>query len=88
MGLTTGLRRRLYSSLPKGLFGQGLYFAENASKSDEYTDNDDLHYMFLVRVCLGSPYYHEGNARKTQVHILPGIVLHLNFSPTPETPGP
>lgn len=46
-----------------GLFGNGLYFAENASKSDEYTGKpaDGLHRMFLSRVVLGRPYVHTGN---------------------------
>lgn len=46
-----------------GLFGHGLYFAENASKSDEYTGEptDGLHLMFLSRVVLGRPYIHKGN---------------------------
>jgi len=40
-----------------GLFGAGNYFAENASKADQYCTPDDdsnLFPMLLVRVCLGS----------------------------------
>eukprot|EP00163_Fabomonas_tropica_P022184 TRINITY_DN386_c0_g1_i3.p1 TRINITY_DN386_c0_g1~~TRINITY_DN386_c0_g1_i3.p1 ORF type:complete len:3197 (-),score=554.22 TRINITY_DN386_c0_g1_i3:84-9674(-) len=41
-----------------GMFGHGIYFAENTSKSDEYCAPDDngLCYMFLARVALGTPY--------------------------------
>jgi len=41
-----------------GLFGAGCYFAENSSKSDEYVALDNLKqgYIFLSRVCLGTPY--------------------------------
>eukprot|EP00928_Gymnodinium_smaydae_P003416 TRINITY_DN11228_c0_g1_i1.p1 TRINITY_DN11228_c0_g1~~TRINITY_DN11228_c0_g1_i1.p1 ORF type:complete len:860 (-),score=80.19 TRINITY_DN11228_c0_g1_i1:209-2788(-) len=37
------------------MFGAGVYFAEAASKADEYTSNDDeeLHVMLLCRVCCG-----------------------------------
>merc|ERR1712187_522033 len=40
-----------------GLFGAGNYFAENASKADQYCTADkatQLFPMLLVRVCLGS----------------------------------
>jgi hypothetical protein len=38
-----------------GLFGHGIYFAENSSKSDEYITPDAAGncYIFLSRVCLG-----------------------------------
>ena len=57
--LQDGLDPRVSSA---GLFGHGLYFAENASKSDEYTGRpaDGLHLMFLSRVLLGRPYAHRG----------------------------
>jgi len=42
----------------KGIFGAGIYFAENISKSDEYItpDHDGLCKVFLSRVCLGTPF--------------------------------
>jgi len=41
-----------------GMFGAGIYFAENSSKSDEYVtpDPNDLCYFFLSRICLGYCY--------------------------------
>lgn len=50
-----GLDERLASN---GLFGHGIYFAENSSKSDEYIvpDRNGLCYIFLARVCLGEPH--------------------------------
>eukprot|EP00960_Hanusia_phi_P076693 768599-Hanusia_phi.AAC.2 len=44
--------------LVNGLFGAGIYMAENASKSDEYCtpDRQGLCYMFLVRAVLGTPF--------------------------------
>lgn len=41
-----------------GLFGKGLYFSENSSKSDEYVvpDEQGLCYMFVCRVLLGRPF--------------------------------
>jgi len=42
-----------------GLFGAGLYFAENSSKSDEYVKGDSKGWypMILCRVTLGRIYY-------------------------------
>lgn len=42
-----------------GLFGAGLYFAENSSKSDEYVKGDHKGWypMILCRVTLGRVYY-------------------------------
>ena len=41
-----------------GSFGCGIYFAENAIKSDQYSSatagSDALHYMFVSRVVLGN----------------------------------
>jgi hypothetical protein len=50
-----GLDERLASN---GLFGHGIYFAENSSKSDEYIvpDRNGHCYIFLARVCLGEPH--------------------------------
>jgi serine/threonine protein kinase len=47
-----GLDERLASN---GMFGHGIYFAENSSKSDEYIvpDHNGNCYIFFVRVCLG-----------------------------------
>ena len=44
-----------------GLFGAGVYFAENSSKSDEYCtpDSSGSCYMFLSRVMLGTPFLAE-----------------------------
>jgi len=41
------------------LYGRGVYFAENASKSDEYTRpaKEGLRYMLLCRTVLGRTYY-------------------------------
>ncbi|EKX49585.1 hypothetical protein GUITHDRAFT_104545 [Guillardia theta CCMP2712] len=41
-----------------GLFGAGIYLAENSSKSDEYCtpNSTGLCYMFLIRAMLGRPY--------------------------------
>eukprot|EP00808_Paulinella_micropora_P021553 g62136.t1 len=49
-----GLDERLAGN---GLFGHGIYFAENSSKSDEYIvpDRQGNSYIFLARVCLGVP---------------------------------
>lgn len=51
--------------LGKGIFGHGTYLAENASKSDEYTDDNwrSERCMFLVRVALGTPLIHTGHAQ-------------------------
>jgi len=42
----------------EGLFGAGIYFAENSSKSDEYITPDlqNLCYLFLCRVAIGHPF--------------------------------
>eukprot|EP00808_Paulinella_micropora_P027443 g36405.t1 len=50
-----GLDERLANN---GLFGHGIYFAENSSKSDEYIEPDRQGncYIFLARVCLGVPH--------------------------------
>eukprot|EP00163_Fabomonas_tropica_P016493 TRINITY_DN2957_c0_g1_i1.p1 TRINITY_DN2957_c0_g1~~TRINITY_DN2957_c0_g1_i1.p1 ORF type:complete len:3388 (+),score=527.40 TRINITY_DN2957_c0_g1_i1:1057-11220(+) len=50
-----GFDERVASS---GMFGQGIYFGENSSKSDEYSSQTDggLCYMFIARVTLGLPY--------------------------------
>jgi hypothetical protein len=49
----TGFDERVAS---QGLFGNGIYFAENFSKSDEYVtpDTNGVCYMFLTRVCMGN----------------------------------
>eukprot|EP00746_Dinoflagellata_sp_MGD_P022259 gnl/MRDRNA2_/MRDRNA2_15205_c0_seq1.p1 gnl/MRDRNA2_/MRDRNA2_15205_c0~~gnl/MRDRNA2_/MRDRNA2_15205_c0_seq1.p1 ORF type:complete len:501 (+),score=103.78 gnl/MRDRNA2_/MRDRNA2_15205_c0_seq1:587-2089(+) len=40
-----------------GLYGGGLYFAENATKSDEYcAEEDGLCTMLVCRVCMGDAY--------------------------------
>jgi len=41
-----------------GFFGNGIYFAENSSKSDQYTTSDQngKFFMLLSRVCLGTPF--------------------------------
>lgn len=50
-----GFEERVASN---GLFGHGIYFAENSSKSDEYitADPQGLCYIFLSRVTLGNPF--------------------------------
>lgn len=42
----------------KGMFGAGIYLAENSSKSDEYCveNSTNSSFMFLVRATLGAPY--------------------------------
>jgi hypothetical protein len=41
-----------------GLFGAGVYFAEESCKSGQYAKKyQGKHYFFLSRVCLGRPYY-------------------------------
>eukprot|EP00026_Physarum_polycephalum_P004369 Phypoly_transcript_04387.p1 GENE.Phypoly_transcript_04387~~Phypoly_transcript_04387.p1 ORF type:complete len:576 (+),score=82.20 Phypoly_transcript_04387:125-1852(+) len=54
---STGFDERVSSSA--GLFGTGIYFAENSSKSDEYVvpgkDNIYCH-IFICRVCVGTPF--------------------------------
>ncbi len=49
-----------------GYFGSGIYIAENASKSDEYTqpEADGTQSMFVVRACLGIPFQHHGDAQE------------------------
>ncbi len=43
--------------LGRGFFGQGCYFAENLSKSDQYCrESGDDHVMFLCRVLVGQPH--------------------------------
>ncbi|KJE95697.1 hypothetical protein CAOG_009951 [Capsaspora owczarzaki ATCC 30864] len=50
-----GLDERLSSDY--GLFGGGIYFAENATKSDAYcVGMGEKRFMFLSRVCLGTPF--------------------------------
>ena len=46
-------------SLSLGLFGCGNYFADQPSKSDQYSvpRADGLFPLFLARVCLGTPEY-------------------------------
>lgn len=51
----------------KGLFGYGLYFAENASKSDEYTGPGEC-VMLLCRVVLGQAWLHRS---ETEAPVLP-----------------
>ncbi len=50
-----GFEERVASN---GLFGHGIYFAENSSKSDEYItpDPQGICYIFLSRVTLGNPF--------------------------------
>lgn len=70
-----GLDPRVSSS---GLFGHGVYLAENASKSDEYAEpSDGLCRMFLCRVVLGTPYVHTGDARTNVVPFLPDKQISL-----------
>mmetsp|Transcript_31851 Transcript_31851/g.101631 ORF Transcript_31851/g.101631 Transcript_31851/m.101631 type:complete len:1006 (-) Transcript_31851:99-3116(-) len=54
--LSCGLDERVCSM--GGLFGAGIYLAENSSKSDEYCvpDARGICSMFLVRAVLGMPY--------------------------------
>lgn len=41
-----------------GMFGAGCYFSEEITKSDQYADPKlDNYYFFLVKVCLGNPYF-------------------------------
>ncbi len=40
-----------------GLYGQGIYAAENACKSHQYTDKSSNNVMILCRVLLGNPMY-------------------------------
>eukprot|EP00038_Savillea_parva_P030230 m.76445 g.76445 ORF g.76445 m.76445 type:complete len:702 (-) comp9062_c0_seq1:278-2383(-) len=40
----------------EGMLGQGLYFADSASKSDQYTGQGADLYMFLARVVVGTPH--------------------------------
>jgi hypothetical protein len=48
-----------------GHFGFGIYIAENASKSDEYTDENanGERVMLVVRSCLGIVFEHHGDAQ-------------------------
>ncbi|EKX46950.1 hypothetical protein GUITHDRAFT_107301 [Guillardia theta CCMP2712] len=50
------LDERMFSS--GGIFGGGIYLAENSSKADEYCDPDPdgSCWMFLVRTVLGQPF--------------------------------
>ncbi|EKX32232.1 hypothetical protein GUITHDRAFT_82501 [Guillardia theta CCMP2712] len=54
--LKSGLDERVCSL--EGLFGAGVYLAENSSKSDEYCtpDSHGICRMLLVRVALGTPF--------------------------------
>merc|ERR1719191_920467 len=42
-----------------GMFGAGLYFAQDSCKAGQYAEKDDKgsHWFFLSRVLLGQPYY-------------------------------
>ena len=54
--LKSGLDERVCSL--EGLFGAGIYLAENSSKSDEYCTSDSrgICRMFVVRAVLGTPF--------------------------------
>mmetsp|Transcript_84605 Transcript_84605/g.237947 ORF Transcript_84605/g.237947 Transcript_84605/m.237947 type:complete len:588 (+) Transcript_84605:1-1764(+) len=56
---TSDFRLNLAGTNAGTLYGRGVYFAENASKSDEYTrpDTHNLRYMLLCRTLLGRAYY-------------------------------
>jgi hypothetical protein len=63
-----------------GYFGSGIYIAENASKSDEYTqpEADGMHMMFIARACVGIPFQHHGDARKNSLQtVVPGKQTRL-----------
>eukprot|EP00743_Colponemidia_sp_Colp-15_P001407 GILK01001543.1.p1 GENE.GILK01001543.1~~GILK01001543.1.p1 ORF type:complete len:1298 (+),score=200.90 GILK01001543.1:257-3895(+) len=48
----------------EGMFGAGIYFAEQCSKSDQYVrrDSHGMFYMFVSRVMLGTQVYHTQSA--------------------------
>lgn len=48
-----------------GYFGNGIYLAENASKSDEYSQSDGfgMHSVFLTRASFGVPFISTADAR-------------------------
>eukprot|EP00039_Didymoeca_costata_P006815 m.93604 g.93604 ORF g.93604 m.93604 type:complete len:533 (-) comp13403_c0_seq2:2791-4389(-) len=48
-----------------GLFGNGIYFAESASKSDQYVPRGEGS-MFLARVTLGTPHLERAARNKTR----------------------
>jgi len=54
-------------AMDNGLFGAGIYFAENSSKSDEYItpDANGECNIFLCRVCLGTPFVTTQTFRNT-----------------------
>mmetsp|Transcript_40716 Transcript_40716/g.117867 ORF Transcript_40716/g.117867 Transcript_40716/m.117867 type:complete len:505 (-) Transcript_40716:135-1649(-) len=58
---TEDFRINLAGSHAGTLYGRGVYFAENASKSDEYTSAsaDGLRHMLLCRVVLGRAMYND-----------------------------
>ena len=61
-----GFDNRLPAASGK-MLGDGCYFAENASKSDQYAvpirGGENLFYLFIARVCVGAPYKTDGASR-------------------------
>ena len=57
--LEHNLDHRLAGSNRGKMFGEGIYFASNASKADLYTrpeDDSNTRAIIIARVCLGKPY--------------------------------
>jgi len=73
-------REGIDSRLCGGLFGKGVYLAENVSKSDEYTkaDADGVRYLFLCRATIGRPYVHTGNAGQTNAELVKNKKVKLS----------
>lgn len=85
--LNEGLEERV-SSLTRNMFGAGIYFAEYASKSDQYLvpDQDGNCYLFLCRVLMGETYILEQTPSLKEpirrVQDIPEVRAHLQTEPT------
>ena len=69
-----------------GLYGVGLYFAENSSKSDEYMSparEDGLCDLLLCRVLLGTP-RHQASNRRPDERRAPCVEGHTNCTEHPQ----
>jgi hypothetical protein len=52
-----------------GMLGAGLYFAESASKADQYVTPDNDQWMFLARVYLGTPHHTSSSKDLNKVNV-------------------
>lgn len=71
-----------------GMFGAGLYFAEDSCKSGQYAEksisSSRSHFFFLSRVLLGRP--HHTNQPMPEIRKAPDSFDSVVFSPTEDSP--